>query len=76
MTVQRVPQPPPNFPWIDPDGKPSLSFRQYMLALDQMLRSPVQIAAPNNANAAAANVPVGGIYTSTSDPHILYIRTA
>jgi hypothetical protein len=34
-----------------------------------------QVAAPGNANAAAAGVPVGGVYTSTADPHVLYVRT-
>lgn len=34
-----------------------------------------KVATPNNANAAAAGVPVGGFYTSTADPAPLYIRT-
>lgn len=33
------------------------------------------VATPSNANAAAALVPVGGIYRSAADPAILYIRT-
>lgn len=35
-----------------------------------------QVAAPSNANAATAGVPVGGFYTSTADPHVVYLRTA
>lgn len=34
------------------------------------------VAAPSNANAAIALVPVGGLYTGTADPHIVYVRTA
>jgi hypothetical protein len=34
-----------------------------------------QVGTPNNANAASAGVPVGGVYTGTADPHILYVRT-
>lgn len=36
----------------------------------------IQVAAPSNANAAAAGVPVGGLYTSTADPHVVYLRTS
>lgn len=35
-----------------------------------------QVATPSNANAATAGVPVGGLYTSTADPHVVYLRTA
>jgi hypothetical protein len=34
------------------------------------------LATPNNANAAAAGVPIGGYYTSTANPAPVYIRTA
>jgi len=36
----------------------------------------VKLAAPTNANAAAAGVPLNGLYTSTADPAPVYIRTA
>ena len=34
------------------------------------------VATPNNANAAAAGVPVGGFYRNNSDPYQIYQRTA
>ena len=33
------------------------------------------VAAPGNANAAVAGVPLGGLYCGTADPAIVYIRT-
>lgn len=33
------------------------------------------VASPSNANAAAAGVPVNGLYTSTADPAQVFIRT-
>lgn len=33
------------------------------------------VAVPTNANAAAAGVPLGGLYRGTADPAIVYIRT-
>ena len=33
------------------------------------------VAVPTNANAAAAGVPVGGLYRGAADPAIVYIRT-
>ena len=36
----------------------------------------IAVAAPSNANAAIALVPVNGLYRSTADPAIVYIRTA
>lgn len=40
------------------------------------LNALTQVASPSNANASSAGVPVGGLYTSTADPHIVYQRTA
>lgn len=34
----------------------------------------IQVGTPSDANAAAAGVPVGAVYTGTADPHILYVR--
>lgn len=34
-----------------------------------------QVAAPSDANAAAAGVGIGELYTTTADPHIVYVRT-
>lgn len=90
MAVEPVPQPPPTFPWIDPDLKPSLAFRQYMIKVDASLRGLIsmisgnfqstvpliKVSSPSNANAAAAGVAVGQLYTAASaDPSPVYIRT-
>ena len=77
-------QPRPEFPWVSSDGRPTLAMAQYLPALDALVRliasgtlGPlIAVAAPNNANAAAAGVPVGGLYTSTANPAPVYIRTA
>jgi hypothetical protein len=72
------PLPPPSIPWIDKPGTPSLSFRQYFLSLDAMVRqlNPIiAVAVPNNANAKTAGVALGGLYTDTADPAKVYIRT-
>jgi hypothetical protein len=90
MATFKNPLPPPSIPWIDKPGTPSLSFRQYFLALDAAVRAlfaavsgnvgpPLTLTAvttPNNANAAAAGVAIGQLYMSTADPHIVYVRTA
>lgn len=65
-------------------GKPAQVYAQYMASLDTVVRAlcagligPLtQVAAPSNANAALAGIAVGGLYTTTADPHIVYIRTA
>jgi hypothetical protein len=52
-------------------------WREYFNSLDGVLRTSqtVALAAPTNANAKAAGVPLGGLYTSTADPSPIYIRT-
>lgn len=68
--------------WTNSDGTPTLIYWQFMQNLTSQsgvitsLPTLVQVASPSNANAATAGVPVGGIYTTTADPHILYQRTA
>jgi len=82
------PLPPPSVRWIDQPGTPSLAFRIYFLALDAVVRfliglvsSPgtavplIAVAAPTNANAAAAGVALGQLYRDTADPCKVYIRT-
>lgn len=86
-----VPQPPPTFPWSDPNLKPSLAFRQYMIKVDAALRALIGIysgtafppsvpliavATPSNTHAAAAGVAVGQLYTASgADPAPVYVRT-
>jgi len=71
------PQPPAQFQIVRKDGRPEQPWTEYMISLDLMLRTAttIALAAPNNANAKAAGVPLGGLYTSTADPAIVYIRT-
>jgi hypothetical protein len=45
-----------------------------MQGVDTML-TPIAVAAPSNATAAAAGVPLGGFYTDGADPAHVYIRT-
>lgn len=58
-------QPPSTTRWINPDGTPSLAFLQYMKSLDALLIAnqlgPLTNAA-NDAAAAVAGVPIGGLY--------------
>jgi hypothetical protein len=78
MATAQGPLPPANIAWIDKPGTPSLAFRQYFLTLDAVVRqlNPlIKVAAPSNANAAAAGVALGGLYTDTADPAKVYIRT-
>jgi hypothetical protein len=79
------PQPRPDFRWIGEDGKPQQVYLQYMAALDALVRALAAgqigtgiltaVAAPSNANAAAAGVQLGQLYTGNTDPFTLYIRT-
>lgn len=66
---------PVSVPWVDPDGKPALSFRQYFLTLDAAVRAmvaglfgaPVQLTnAANDAAAALAGVKIGQLYRNGS----------
>lgn len=78
MATPQGPLPPASIPWVDKPGTPSLVFRQYFLTLDQVVRqlNPIiAVATPNNANAKAAGVPLGGLYRDTADPAKVYIRT-
>ena len=75
MAAPQGPQPKVNTRWIDPDGTPSLSFRLYMLAVDQLLTAlagnflgaPTQLTnAANDGAAAAAGVAIGQLYRNGS----------
>jgi hypothetical protein len=83
MAAQQQQQtlPPPNIAWVEKDGKPSLSFRILKTIIDALQRLTgnnavlIAVAAPLNANAAAAGVHVGQLYRDTADPSKVYIRT-
>jgi hypothetical protein len=64
------PLPPVTSRWIDAAGLPSQAVRQYMTALDQVVRrlaaghiGPLANAA-DDAMAAEAGIPIGGLYQS------------
>jgi hypothetical protein len=84
MATAQGPLPPPNLAVTGPGAAPTQVYAIYLQSLDQVVRAlaaanlgPLtQVAAPSNANAAAAGVPVNGLYATTADPHIVYIRTA
>lgn len=90
MALNIKPLPLPTQPILG-SGVPLQPYWEWFLTLDKSVRSffgftngaaaplvgPLTaLAAPTNANAAAAGVPVGGLYTSTADPAPVYIRTA
>jgi hypothetical protein len=75
MTAAPGPQPPANTPLMQADGRPTLAYLQYLLALDKTVRSltgnllgaPVQLTnAANDAAAAAAGVAIGQLYRNGS----------
>ena len=70
-----VPPPRPDIPWIetDPnDGRATLQMAQYVVALDALVRQLASgqvgtlVSAVNDAAAAQAGVPVGGLYRNGS----------
>jgi hypothetical protein len=71
------PQPPSQFEIVDQNRRAAQPWQEYMRSLDLMLHTgqSIALAVPTNANAAAAGVPLGGMYTDTSDPAKIYIRT-
>ena len=59
--------PPPAFPIVDKDGKPTHAFAQYLHQLDLMLRAYFHdmqglINAANDGAAATAGVQIGQLY--------------
>jgi hypothetical protein len=80
----RIPQPRTDVPWVTSDGRLALPVAQYMPQLDALVRQMASaqtgaltvVHTPNNANAAAAGVPIGGLYVSGANPAQVYIRTA
>lgn len=69
MTKATPGQPPSSTRWINPDGTPALAFFQYMKSLDTLLSGNVVgtlTNAANDAAAATAGVPIGGLYRTTN----------
>lgn len=77
MTTPFPAKPDPVFVAVQQGGRFTQPYADYFAALDKLLRSmsTVALAAPTNANAKAAGVPLGGLYTSTADPAPIYVRT-
>jgi hypothetical protein len=74
--ASNVPLPKPNFRWSQPDGTPTQAFYLYMQQRSANIIGPlIAVAAPGNANAATAGVPLNGLYTDTADPAKVYVRT-
>jgi hypothetical protein len=73
--VSLKPLPQPSFTVTTPDRRWEQAWADYMQSIDTMLR-PIVVAAPSNATAAAAGVPIGGLYTEGADPARVFIRTA
>jgi hypothetical protein len=90
MASEPVPQPLQNIPIVDTDLRLSLAWRQYFPKLDAAVRGLVAmvsgqftssvpliaVGTPTNANAAAAGVAIGQLYTDAANPANVYIRTA
>jgi hypothetical protein len=72
--VKLKPLPQPSFTVTRPDRHWEQAWADYMQAVDTML-TPIVVAAPGNATAAAAGVPLGGLYADGADPAHIYIRT-
>lgn len=73
MTARKfAPLPPINVPWVDGQGRPMDSFRNYMVALAAGNLGPLASAA-NDAEAKAAGVPVNGLYEASG---VVRIRKA
>lgn len=73
--------PPPNVPWVDSTGLPTLTFRPLKDIIDGLQQltganaTLIAVASPSNANAKTAGVEVGELYRDTADPCRVYIRT-
>ncbi len=83
MANVQAPLPPPSNPYDQHGDPPSQVFYLYLQSLDMLVRAlagnnvgPLTgVAAPTNANAAAAGVAIGQLYRSTADPAAVFIRT-
>lgn len=69
MTSKLAVLPPSSIPWVDKDGRPTPAFIQFMTAIASNNIGPL-ISAANDAAAAAANVPIGGLYEASGTVRI------
>lgn len=71
------PKPQPIYVAVQTGGRFTQAWQDYLSAVDNMLRTATTVAlvTPTNANAKAAGVPLGGLYTDQADPAKVYIRT-
>jgi hypothetical protein len=60
-----APLPSASVPIVTEDRTPTPSFYQFILAHSQLSNLGPLVAAPNDATAAAAGIPVGGVYQSS-----------
>ena len=69
-TTSLPPLPPPALAWFDPrTGKPSDVFRDWVVAVDRIMRAGLfgtLVSAANDGAAAAAGVPLNGLYRNGS----------
>ncbi len=64
MAAKLAVLPTPSLPWIDKEGRPTLALIQFMTAIAAGNIGPL-VSAANDAAAAAAKVPVNGLYQSS-----------
>ena len=68
MAGNLVPLPPLTAAWVDSNGSPTQVWRNYLLSVDKLLQTLAGaniISATNDAAAAAAGVPIGGLYLAS-----------
>lgn len=69
-TTALPPLPSPALKWFDPQtGQPAPIFRDWCLAMDRIMRAGLfgtLVNAANDGAAAAAGVPLNGIYRTTN----------
>jgi len=69
-TTSLPPLPPPALAWFDPrTGMPTNTFRDWVAAMDRIMRGGLVgtlVNAANDAAAAAAGVPLNGLYRNGS----------
>lgn len=61
MSQRAANLPSPSLPWMDKDGRPTTAFRNFMIPFAALNVGPF-VQAASDAAAAAAGVPIGGVY--------------
>ena len=64
MALQLAILPQASFPWVDKEGRPTQAFWRFMSAIAANNIGPLTSAA-NDAAAAAAGVPINGLYQNS-----------